>query len=123
MGRRLAEATKACRARRTRGEMGRRFFLLVVATVFFLAAAAFAVAVVFLAAVLFAEAGFEVALFDALLWADALAAGDGARPSTEDWDWVTAGDEKPGTRKEIPAKTATAKRRTQTLPTAESWHP
>jgi hypothetical protein len=106
--------------------MGRRFFLLVAVAVFFLAAAVFAVAVAvaFLAAALLAEVGFDVALFDVLLWAGAFAAGDGASPvSTEDWDWATAGDEKPGTRKRIPAKTATAKRRTQTLPTAESWHP
>jgi len=39
MGRRLAEATKACRTRRTRGEILLRFFLVLAeAAVFFLAA-------------------------------------------------------------------------------------
>jgi hypothetical protein len=42
----------------------------------------------------------------------------------DELDWATAGDERPNqSRKKIPAKTTTAKRRTQTLPTAESWHP
>ena len=36
--------------------------------------------------------------------------------------WVNAGCKSPGTIN-IPTKTATAKRRTQTLPTAGSWHP
>jgi hypothetical protein len=35
MGRRLAEATKACRTRRTRGETALCFFLLVAAVDFF----------------------------------------------------------------------------------------
>jgi hypothetical protein len=79
----------------------------------------------FFAGVFPAEVDFDVGLFDALLWAAALAAGDGASPvSTEGWDWAAAGGRHPSeTRKKIPAKTATAKRRTQTLPTAESWHP
>ena len=42
----------------------------------------------------------------------------------DELDWATAGDKRPNQgRKKIPAKTTTAKRRTQTLPTAESWHP
>jgi hypothetical protein len=106
----------------------------------------------FFAGVFFAEAGLEAALFDAVVFvgvgvgvgvgavagavacvgavafagAVALAAGgDGASPvSTGDWDWATAGDKRPRqSREKIPAKTATAKRRTQTLPSAESWHP
>jgi hypothetical protein len=45
MGRRLAEATKACRTRRTCGEILLRFFLVLVeAAVFFLAAALLVVA-------------------------------------------------------------------------------
>jgi hypothetical protein len=65
MGRRLAEATKARRTRRTRGEMVLcLFFELVEDADFFL------VGVVF-----FAEVGF-----DAVLWAPAFAAGDGASP-------------------------------------------
>jgi hypothetical protein len=91
--------------------MGLRFFL--------------ALAVFRFAGALFAEVGFEAVLFFAVLFAGALAAGDGASPvSTEGWDWATAGGKKtsPG-RKKIPAKTATAKLRTQTLPSAESWHP
>jgi hypothetical protein len=73
MGRRLAEATKACRTRRTRGEMGLRFFLALVVFRF--------------AGALFAEVGFEAVLFFAVLFAGTLAAGDGASPvSTEGWD-------------------------------------
>ena len=78
MGRRLAEVTKARRTRRTRGEMALRFFLFLalVETVVF-----------FLASVLLAEVGLDVVLFDAVLWAGALAAEDGARPvSTDDLD-------------------------------------
>jgi hypothetical protein len=42
----------------------------------------------------------------------------------DELDWATADDKRPNQgRKKIPAKTTTAKRRTQTLPTAESWHP
>ncbi len=87
-------------------------------------------AVFFLAGVLLAEVGFDVVLFeavlfDAVLGAGALAAEDGASPvSTEGWDWAAAGDKRPSqSREKNPAKNATAKRRTQTLPTAESWHP
>jgi hypothetical protein len=46
-----------------------------------------------------------------------------------DLDWATAGGKMPShtegenSNEKIPAKTRTAKRRTQTLPTAESWHP
>jgi hypothetical protein len=37
----------------------------------------------------------------------------------DDWDWATADGKKPSqSRKKVPAKTATARRRTQTLPTA-----
>jgi hypothetical protein len=42
----------------------------------------------------------------------------------DELDWATAGSSEQGqSRKKIPAKTATAKRRTQTLPTAGSCHP
>src|ERR1019366_6385530 len=121
IGRRLAEATKACRTRRTWGEMVLRFFL-------FLAPAE--AAVFFLTDGLLVEAGLDVALFDVVLWAGALAAGDGASSvSAGDLDWATAGGTKASQtegencNEKIPAKTRTAKRRTQTLPTAESWHP
>src|ERR1035437_5176507 len=123
MGRRLAEATKACRTRRTRGEMVLRFFLFLApaeAAVFFLTDG-------FLAGVLLVEAGLDVALFDVVLWAGALAAGGGASyVSTGDLDWATAGGTKASQtegencNEKIPAKTRTAKRRTQTLPTDES---
>src|SRR5208282_3658783 len=119
MRRRSAEATKARRTRRTRGEMVLCFFLaLVEAAVFFLAGA-------FLAGARLAGVLLAGADLDGVLWAGALAAGDGASPvSTEDWDWATAGGKKPSqSREKNTAKTATAKRRTQTLPTAESWHP
>ena len=84
----------------------------------------------FLAGVFLVEAGLDAVLFDVVLWAGTLAAGGGASPvSTEDLDWATAGGKKPSqsegekSNEKIPAKTTTAKRRTQTLPTAESWHP
>jgi len=100
MGRRLAEATKARRTLRTRGEAGLRFFLvvfvwaLVAAAVFFL---------------LFLAVG---------PLSGVLAVG------VDDWDWAAAGCKKPSqSRDKIPANTATAKRRTQTLPSAENWHP
>src|SRR4029077_10195366 len=102
MGRRLAEATKACRTRRTCGEIFLRFFLVLVeAAVFFLP---------------------DVALAGARL-AGALLTG---APVTEgdELDWAAAGCKKLSqSRKKVPAKTTTAKRRTQTLPTAGSWHP
>ncbi|MBZ5666003.1 MAG: hypothetical protein LAO30_15485 [Acidobacteriia bacterium] len=43
----------------------------------------------------------------------------------DDWDWAMAGNKTPSPdRRKTPAKTATAKRRTQSyLPSAESWHP
>jgi len=122
MGRRLAEATKACRTRRTRGEMVLCFFFALVdeATGFRFAAVGFA-------AVLFAAVfvdGVEVVdgLADGFVsggfCAGALSTGD------DELDWATADDKRPNQgRKKIPAKTTTAKRRTQTLPTAESWHP
>jgi hypothetical protein len=119
MGRRLAEATKACRARRTRGETVLCFFLAPVdATGFRLAAVVFGV--------VFAGVVFAAALADWLadgfvlegLFAGALSAGVG------EVVWATAGDKgQKQWRKKIPAKTTTAQRRTQTLPTAESWHP
>jgi hypothetical protein len=62
---------------------------------------------------------FEGAFFEGARLADA--AGLAA---VDDVDWADAGGKKPSERgKKIPAKTKTAKRRTQTLPTAESWHP
>jgi uncharacterized membrane protein len=75
MGRRLAEATKARRTRRTRGEMVLRLFLLVLVFLVLVEAAVF-----FLAGVLFVEVGLDVVLFDAVLCAGAVAAGDGASP-------------------------------------------
>lgn len=113
MGRRLAEATKACLARSTRGEIGLRFFLgLLEETVFFLAGAVFDVDV----------ADFDVVLAVALLL-EVLLAGGWLEVVGES-DWATAGEKKPSVgRKKNPTKTATAKCRTQTLPTAGSWHP
>jgi hypothetical protein len=102
MGRRLAEATKACRTRRTCGEIFLRFFLVLVeAAVFFLADVALA----------------GVLLAGVLLAGVLLTDGD-------ELDWAAAGcDKLSQSRKKVPAKTTTAKRRTQTLPTAGSWHP
>jgi len=57
MIRRLAEATKARRTRRTRGEMALRFFLVVLVRVL-VEAAGFFLAGVFLAAVFFAGVFF-----------------------------------------------------------------
>jgi hypothetical protein len=86
--------------------MGLRFFLVLVFLV--LAAAA----VFFWTDALLAGVPFAGALFA------------GVFSGVEDWDWATAGGQKPSQRrKKVPAKTTTAKRRTQTLPTAESWHP
>jgi len=49
---------------------------------------------------------------------------DALSVEVDDWDWVAAGDEKPildrMDEKRIPAKSNTAKRRTQPLPSAES---
>jgi hypothetical protein len=71
--------------------MGLRFFLVLVAAVFFLTD------------VLFAGARFAGVFTD----------------DVDDWDWATADGKMPSqSRKKVPAKTATAKRRTQTLPTA-----
>jgi hypothetical protein len=122
MGRRLAEATKAWRTRRTRGEIGLRFFfVLVEATGFFLAGADL-VDALFVDA-LFDDAAFAGALLVGPAFAGALSAG-APFAAGDELDWATAGCEKPSqSRKEIPAKNATAKRRTQTLPTAGSWHP
>ncbi len=82
----MAEATKARRIRRTRGETGLRFFL---AAVFLGLVEA---AVFLLAGVFFVEVGLDVVLFGTVLfggvlWAGALATGDGASPvSTDDLD-------------------------------------
>jgi hypothetical protein len=116
MVRRLAEATKACRARRTRGDIGLCFFLaLVEATAFFLVITLFPC--VFLAEVLFAGVRLTDELLAGVLFAAVLSVEDG-------WDWAATGATKPSQgRKNNPAKTATAKLRTQTLPSAESWHP
>jgi hypothetical protein len=91
-----------------------RFFLLLVeAAVFFFADA-------FLADAFFAGARLAGAVFFS---AGVLADEAGG------WDWAAAVGTKPmqsgpsPSRKKTPVKTATAKRRTQTLPTAESWHP
>jgi hypothetical protein len=56
--------------------------------------------------------------------AGALFAGSDGAAGAADWDWANAGARMPSeSGKKIPARTTTAKRRTQTLPTAESWHP
>src|ERR1700682_3030226 len=109
MGRRLAEATKACRTRRTCGEIFLRFFLVLVEA-----------AVFFLADVLLAVAPFaDVRLAGVVLTGASLTDTDG-----DELDWAAAGCKKLSqSRKKVPAKTTTAKRRTQTLPTAGSWHP
>ena len=61
-----------------------------------------------LAGVLFAGALLVCVLLDGVLSVD-----------EDDLDWAVADGKKPSEdRKKIPAKTATAKRRTQTLPTA-----
>ncbi len=76
-------------------------------------------AVVFrFAGVLFAGVDFDALCFGVVLLGGLLSAG------VDDWDWAAAGGKKPSpSSKKIPAKPETAKRRTQTLPTAESWHP
>src|SRR5208282_4875824 len=89
MRRRLAEATKARRTRRTRGEMVLRLFLVLeeAALVFFLTGA----------------------LLTGVPLAGVLSTG------LDDWDWAAAAGKKPSqSRKKIPARTRTAKRRTQT---------
>src|SRR6202140_263233 len=125
MGRRLAEATKARRTRRTRGDAALCFFLFVAAEALRLDGAVF-----FGAAF---AAGFAVALADAFAGAclaGACFAGFCFFVASEFFDdvgacdWATAGGKKPGKKlKRIPANTTTAKRRTQILPTAESWNP
>src|SRR5258708_16901251 len=110
MGRRLGEATKACRTRRTRGERGLRFFLELgegEADVFLLAGGRLA----------------GGALFAGALLTGALLAG--ALLGEEDkLDWAAAGGKKPRQgRKKNPAKTTTSKRRTQNLPSIRSSHP
>ena len=99
-----------------------RFLLLVVdATDFFLAGVLLVEVGV---AALFVGAFFGVALFDAVVFAGAFAAGDGASPvSSEDWDWAADDKEPSEKRNKVPAKNATAKLRTKALPTAESWLP
>src|ERR1700730_12532948 len=92
MGRRLAEATNACRTRRTCGEIFLRFFLVLAE-----------------AAVRFLAAGTR---------------GGAVFPDDGGLARATAACKNPSqSRKKVPAKTTTAKRRTQTLPTAGSWHP
>src|ERR1035438_9443038 len=103
MGRRLAVAVKACRARRTRGDTGLRFFF---ATAFVPEeAVVFRLVGLCLAGVRLAGASFG----------GVLSTGVAAE------DCVNAGCNHPG-RINIPTKTATTKHRTQTLPTAGSWH-
>jgi len=90
MGRRLAEATKACRTRRTCGETGLCFFLVL------------AEVAVFRLVVVFFVAGAR--------FGDAFLTEEG-----DELDWAAAGGKKPSQgRKNVPAKTTTAKRRTQT---------
>jgi hypothetical protein len=92
--------------------MGLRFFLaLVDATAFFLGTELLAGA--FFAGVRLTDALLAGALFAAVL-----------SVALDDWDWAATGATKPSqNRKKKTAKTATAKLRTQTLPSAESWHP
>jgi hypothetical protein len=106
MGRRLVEATKACRTRRTRGETGLCFFLVLEAASFLLAGA------------LLVETLLGGEFLAGLLLTGVLSdVGD-------ELDWANASDDEPNeNRKKIAAKITTAKLRTQTLPTAESWHP
>src|SRR5580704_4679126 len=90
-------------------------------------------AVFFLAGVVFDVSVFEEAVFaDVVLPVAASADGDlcpvplagGSLAVEDESDWATAGEKKPRQgRKKNPTKTTTAKRRTQTLPTAGSWHP
>src|ERR1700688_692634 len=131
MGRRLAEATKSRRTRRTRGDAALCFFLLVAIEALRLDAAVFFVAAF--------VAGFVVAALAGVLALNAFAGGclDGACfagfcffAASEFFDDVgacdcaTAGGKKPSEKlKRIPANTTTAKRRTQILPTVESWNP
>ena len=105
MGRRVAEAAKACRARRTRGETG--LWRLV--------------AVVFLVVVFFVVDWVVDVLWVADLVDLAAAFGDeeddsgGADCATADW--------KRPKRTNETAKKQTTERRTQTLPTSGSWDP
>src|SRR5258707_13505763 len=97
MGRRLAEATKACRTRRTRGERGLRFFLALgegEAEVFLVAGGRLAGGALFAGAL----------LTGALL--------DGALLGEEDkLDWAGAGGKRPSQgRKKNPAKARPANR-------------
>jgi len=73
MGRRLAEATKACRTRRTRGETGLRFFL--VATVWVLPVVAVFLEAGLGAAVFLAGARLAGSLFVGVGWAGVLSTG------------------------------------------------
>jgi hypothetical protein len=118
MVRRLAEATKARRTRRTRGEGGVRFFLFLLEEAAPLPLAGARLAEVLLAGVLVVDGLFVVDAVVEALGADVVLSGE------DDWDWATAGGKKPSqSREKIPANTTTAIRRTQTLLTAENWHP
>ena len=108
MARKLAEATKAARARRTRGETGlRRFF-----------AAAFW-AVVFRAPVLEALAFFWPGGIVDVLWADddfdgeAAAGMSGDAEGAGDVNWAPAWNDPGVNRKNVSAKTETANLRTE----------
>jgi hypothetical protein len=111
--------------------MGLCFFLaLVEATAFFFATAVLVGALlpcVLLAGVLLAGVLFAAVLFAGVRFTDALLVGvlfEAVLSVEDDGDWAAAGATKPSQgRKNNPAKTATAKLRTQTLPSAESWHP
>jgi hypothetical protein len=106
--------------------MGLCFFLaLVEATAFFFATAVLVGAL--LPCVLLAGVLFAAVLFAGVRFTDALLVGvlfEAVLSVEDDGDWAAAGATKPSQRrKNNPAKTATAKLRTQTLPSAESWHP
>jgi hypothetical protein len=102
MKRRLAEATKAWRARRTRGETLLCFFRAVEA-----------------AAVPLLLLGAEPCGVGVRLTAEGFAGVPSVGADVGDWDWAFAGGQEPSeNRSKIPAKATTAKQRTQTLPTA-----
>jgi hypothetical protein len=74
---------------------------------------------VFFVVAVFFEGGLAAALF--VFAGDLREVGLLEEVSEEVDDWVWA---KPSpTRRKIPARTETAERRTQTLPSAENWHP
>jgi hypothetical protein len=137
MGRRLAEATKARRTRRTRGDGALCFFLFLAAealrldaTVFFVFVAAFVAGFAAVFGVAALAGAFALDAFEGACFAGACFVGLCFFVASEFFDDVdacdcaTADGKKPSEKlKRIPANTTTAKRRTQILPTVESWNP